>query len=253
MESFQTHLYNQMADGKLSDYTANEILKVSRQFVEWLIDHERIDPVRNLRKMTIQVSPKEPTPVPLADVKRLLEGGTDRTRLYTLLAINCGYLDTDIGTLLKSEVNWTEGRISRKRHKTRHNTTNTPKVDYKLWGETFGLLTAQCAKDGELVLLNERGKPLTRQFIDDEGNVQDIRNIKTTMKRLRKKLGVSATFAQLRKTSVSMLEGHDVFCRYSQYFLGHAPRTTAEKHYIQPSKDQFDKAIDWLAGQYGLK
>ncbi len=53
----------------------------------------------------------------------------------------------------------------------------------------------------------------------------------------------------LRKTAASRLGQHREHSRYAQHFLGHAPRTIAEKHYVRPYEEQFDNAIRWLGEQ----
>jgi hypothetical protein len=55
----------------------------------------------------------------------------------------------------------------------------------------------------------------------------------------------------LRKTAASLLDSHPEFGRYSQLFLGHSPRTIADRHYIKPSQERFDAAVLWLGKQLG--
>ena len=50
----------------------------------------------------------------------------------------------------------------------------------------------------------------------------------------------------------SMIASHDFHAKYVQHFPGHAPATVADKHYVVPSQEQFDKAIHWLGRQLGL-
>jgi hypothetical protein len=57
----------------------------------------------------------------------------------------------------------------------------------------------------------------------------------------------------LRKTPATMLENHAEFGRYAEYFLGEAPHSIASRHYIQPSREQFDNAIRWLGRQFGIE
>ena len=56
----------------------------------------------------------------------------------------------------------------------------------------------------------------------------------------------------LRKTSSSLLETHEVYGRYATLFLGQSPRSIADRHYVWPSQDLFDKAMGWLGERYGL-
>ena len=55
----------------------------------------------------------------------------------------------------------------------------------------------------------------------------------------------------LRKTTASLLDGEPEYGRYVNHFLGHAPRSIGERHYVTPSAERFDEAIAWLGHQYG--
>jgi hypothetical protein len=47
------------------------------------------------------------------------------------------------------------------------------------------------------------------------------------------------------------LAGHPTYGQFAFLFLGHSPKTTAEKHYIKVPQDLFDDAVRWLGKQYG--
>lgn len=55
-----------------------------------------------------------------------------------------------------------------------------------------------------------------------------------------------------RKTSESKIGNHPQYAYLKQYFLGHAARTIADKHYFALGVDAFDKAIDWLRDEYRI-
>jgi hypothetical protein len=59
------------------------------------------------------------------------------------------------------------------------------------------------------------------------------------------KLNARLPFKHLRKTSATALGSQPEFRAYAQYFLGHAPETVADTHYVRPSQEQFDFAIAW--------
>ena len=56
----------------------------------------------------------------------------------------------------------------------------------------------------------------------------------------------------LRKTGSSKLAEHPAYKYYAQYYLGHSPKTIADRHYVQPSQVEFDQAIQWLGSQFGF-
>ena len=67
----------------------------------------------------------------------------------------------------------------------------------------------------------------------------------------RGRLGISHPMKLLRKTSATMIESHELFGRYTGHFLGHAPSSLAERHYAAPSRELFDKVVNWLGNQFG--
>jgi hypothetical protein len=54
------------------------------------------------------------------------------------------------------------------------------------------------------------------------------------------------------KTSSSLLDKHSEFGRYAQFYLGHAGRSIAERHYVIPAQERLDEAVRWLGQQYGF-
>jgi len=198
-------------------------------------------------------------------VKALFDNATDRPKLYGLLMLNCGFLNIDIATLTKRSVDWKNGTITWKRHKE-ENTENVPTVTYKLWPETLRLLKQEHEISGKrrerwgqadtgLLLLTEGGKPLQTTKLKDIKGVRKLSKtdaIKLALRRAIKDAGLNRNPRQLRATASTMLENHEVFCRYEQHFLGHAPTGVASKHYVTPSQDQFDKALIWLGKEFGF-
>src|SRR5262249_37414707 len=53
---------------------------------------------------------------------------------------------------------------------------------------------------------------------------------------------------QLRATAATMLGTHPTYKFYAQYFLGHAPRTVADRNYVRPSDEEFFEALALLEG-----
>ena len=195
-------------------------------------------------------------------IQLLLQHASERTRLYLLLMLNTGMQQKDISDLRHDEVDWTTGRIIRKRSKTAHAGEQVPVVNYLLFKQTFELLK-QHRSDGPVrVLVNEKGQPLKSEQIRLDGKLVKRDNIKSAFDRLLNKLtkqtvtdkaAISAVTLKLfRKTSSSKLAEHATYGRFSQFFLGQAPTSVADKHYVQPPQKLFDKAIRWLEREYTL-
>jgi hypothetical protein len=54
------------------------------------------------------------------------------------------------------------------------------------------------------------------------------------------------TFSMLRRTASTAISNHKIFGHLDSLWLGHAPRTTAGRHYTVPDADRLDDCIVWL-------
>ena len=91
-------------------------------FLGCCVSRERLDrlPASLLRGDFARVELPAPKPVSwtLDEVKTLYAAAVQRTKLYVLLGLNCGYTQMDPATLTHEMVNWETGIIDRPRHKT---------------------------------------------------------------------------------------------------------------------------------------
>ncbi len=250
---WRDHLGARAASGEMSLRYAKDHLQAAKQFAGWCWEMELIEYPRILKSREFVIAVPEQTVevFTVDEVRRLIEGAGEALRLHLLLMLNCGMQQSDIAELRHSEVDWEAGRIERKRSKTKKH-KNVPKVLYQLWPETFELLKAHRSDHPELVLTNRNGSPLLVQRIV-EGKVKKTDNIRSAYRRLVAKLAngdppvkIAKPMKHLRKTAASKLGEHPEYARYAQHFLGHAPATVADRHYVRPSQEQFDKALQWL-------
>ena len=91
------------------------------------------------KALAIQELRNKPVVFSNEELATLFRAAKPRMKLYMLLMLNCGMTQKDVSDLNVLEVDWEEGRIIRKRSKTRGN-GNVPEVDYRLWPETWDLL-----------------------------------------------------------------------------------------------------------------
>ena len=214
LEDYVVYLQKLVAKGTISAKTAAGRLSTAKQFIRALWEIELIELPRNIesRRMKITVKPPKKATVPLAELKKLIKTAEDRTRLYLLLMLNCGFTQTDIATLRHDEVDWKAGRIKRKRTKTKRH-ERVPEVDYLLWPDTLRLLRHHRSNHGELVLVNKRGQPLrAERIVDGRNKVKDA--IKNAYWRLQQRTTTQYPLKLLRKTAASLLAANDVFARY---------------------------------------
>jgi hypothetical protein len=182
-------------------------------------------------------------------------------QLFLLLMLNCGFTNTDVASLLKSECNLHEGRIVRQRTKTRRH-ANPPVVNYKLWPKTLALLKSQWSDHEAFALTNRRGNPLAVSRLEvKEGRTHEVQwtgigRRWTDLKRSesRKENLPQKELKFLRKTGSTKLKGHENFLTLDSMYLGHSYTKVSDKHYNAFDGLPFlplDNAIDWLGTQFG--
>jgi len=249
---YRNHLMEQVNKGKISaDYAADHITTL-KQFVRhcWVLGLMELPRIMETKQLAITVPQRKLATFTAEEVAKFLSAAKDRFRLNLLLMLNCGYTQQVIADLRHDEVDWIEGRVIRKRSKT-GTIGNVPVVNYRLWPETFCLLKQNRCKHPELVFITRTGKPLKNERMEG-GKYRKTDNIYAKWCRLQKKLTVPSKPLKLfRKTGASKLAEHTEYKYYSQHYLGHSPRALAERHYVQPSQAEFDKAIEWLGKQFG--
>jgi integrase len=254
LADYHSFLLSEATEQKISLEYAKDNMKSVKYFVRSCWELELCDLPRNINSRELAIESVKQKIVTFSDeeIQTLLIGASERTRLYILLALNCGFTQADIASLKQSEVNWKKGVITRKRSKTEKH-ENVPVVSYPLWPETSKLLKKHRSKDPELVLLNERGKPLLQES-NDGGNYHKTDNIKKAFERLCKKVKIKAkTFKHFRKTGSTKLGEHKIHKGYIGLYLGHSPKSIADIHYAEHSKELFNEAVQWLGEQFGFR
>jgi integrase len=238
---YHRHLLSRIGAGECSPEYGKKLLRSARVFIEYLVGLKRIEEPGNLndKRMKITVPKREIEVFEVQEITRLIQESRDTVRLLILLALNTGMTQVDISDLSHDEVDWERGKLTRKRSKTA-NHANTPVVEYSLWPETFALLIRLRSSDAERVLLTKSGRAWVNRR---ESNIDSVR-IEF------EKLKPSLSFKYLRKTAATMLGSHAEFLAYAQYFLGHAPDTVADSHYVRPDQERFDCAVSWLRDQF---
>ncbi len=168
LEAYHTLVMVKVGNGWSPEY-AQTYMSAAKQFVRWL-DHnefiERLPRNINSNDLRITITPHKVRTFAVEEIKTLLAHAPDRTRLFLLLMLNIGATQKDISDLRPDELDWTKGRIIRKRSKTR-NGGSVPTIEYPLWWETFDLLRKYGERQGERVLRNEDGGALKVEELRD--------------------------------------------------------------------------------------
>jgi integrase len=229
---------------------ARDVFSVSKAFVRWLWEQEAITLPKNIGSKAFKFGNgyKQIKTWTAEEFKWVVSEAPGKLQLALLLMANCGMTQQDVSDLEDEEVDWTEGRIIRKRSKTGDN-ENVPTVNYKLWPATFALLKKYRSGTAR-VLLTESGLPFVRTGLKD-GRVSKADGFASNFVHVKRRLGFAGSLKQLRSMGATMLEAHKDFGRFKSYFLGHSPKTVADKHYARPSQELFDTAVEWLGKQLG--
>jgi integrase len=238
---YHRHLMQRIGIGECSPEYGKKLHRSARSWIEYLTALRRIPAPGNLhdKKMRFHIPKKTIEVFEGPEIKRLLDESRDMIRVMILLALNCGMTQIDISDLTHNEIDWGRGRLTRKRSKTADH-AKTPLVEYPLWSETFALLARLRSSDPVRVLVTKSGKPWVNRR---ETNIDSVR-IEF------EKLEPALSFKHLRKTAATMLGRHGEYRAYAQFFLGHAPDSVADSHYVRPDQGRFDSAVDWLRDQF---
>jgi integrase len=149
-------------------------------------------------------------------------------KLWILLALNCGFTQTDISSLAPDMVDWQHGIIARDRQKTGVDS------QHKLWPITLKTLREQ-AGAGPLLLTRKDGQPLVREEIKEDGKPSKTDMVAHTFAALKEKSGGTLSFKYFRKTGANAIakQFQDKPWLVELYLAHSDPRM--RKHYPAPS------------------
>ena len=256
VKDYHTEILGGVETKRWSAHYGHDRMAAFKSFVRWLWRTEAIEQLPRIldsKNEDLKIGKRlaNPTIFTIQEIKTLLDKATDRTKLYLLLMLNTGMTQKDISDLRPDEVNWKRGTITRKRSKTaRHE--SVPTVTYRLWKETLRLLKKESAEGATTVLVNDAGGHLKVESLDANGKLCKIDNIVSAFSRLKREVGIKKPLKLIRKTSATLLKSGKQFSGVEAVFLGHAPRSVADRHYAQVPQVLLDAAIKWLGKQYGV-
>jgi len=282
LPDFRDFLKSEQRTKSWSDHFVANVFAIAKQLIKWAYGRGRLEHLpRNFddKDLAVEIHNSKPRVLSVDISKQLLSTTEEHCRLYVLLALNAGFTQIDISDLLNSEVNWTEGRIIRKRSKTA-DCENVPEVNYLLWTETFRLLQKFRSEDTSptsRALLNRYGQPLKTEVWREKRHRRGAQKgqpvigadgkpvlklyktdaIRNSFFRLVGKLKLSPApcFKQLRKCGVTTLKGLGVRAELRNEYLGHSLRSVREVSYEGDSPEfqaEFDAAIHRLGEAFGI-
>ena len=262
-DSYSAWIKKQVESGKMSSVTARDYMVAVTAFIKKLYSRGRVATLpRNIsdRDLQIKTESQKVEMLPVDTIKLMLShADTDELRLWFLLHLNAGFIAGDISDLRQSEVDWQAGVITRRRTKTKAK-ENVPIVRYLLWDETFKLLKKLRNNDHHpdaRVLVDRDGSPLQLEAIDDRHYTVKKRVIINAFEKFRERmkrekvLNPCPPIRPFRATAATLISRYAGHPGFEGLFLGHAPRSVADKHYVEPDWNGFHAALKWLGEQFG--
>jgi len=251
LADYHSKALSDMAARTITGWCGRDRMQVARQFIVFLWEMDQIELPRNIRSRDLDITCAA-AEIEVFEVKRLreiIDDAPEPLRVWLLLMANCGMTQKDVSDLRQDQIDWGKGTITRKRSKTK-NHERVPVVTYTLWPITLDLMKRH--RSGRMqIFLNSAGGPLTGSKLTAKGGKFDS-ILKAYTKLLKdKKIMDGKTPKAIRKTSASKIGEHREFSKFSQYFLGQAPRSVAERHYVRPTEEQFQRCLLWLGQEYG--
>jgi integrase len=248
LQNFFNYLAGEVAAGRKTLGYFHQIMVYTKAFIRSQWEMHRIELPRNIASRALSVPVPDPDihTLTIDELRAFYNRATGVLKTCMLLSLNCGFNQIDIATLKHTDIDWQVGTITKKRVKT-SKSKNAPTITWRLWDTTLEQLKKHRSKHPELVLLGRKGAELMQG-----GGLERQDAVGRAWRYVRGKLGSKAEYKLLRKTAASMLGSHPVYGRYAQYFLGHAPGSVADKHYVKPDQEQFDQAVAWLGEQFKL-
>ena len=261
LEAFHGELAGRVHALTYSVNYANSIMVATKQWINWLAAEKGLIPLPgNIRSKRIgfKLRAKAIEIFTAEEIKTILgdKCPSERTRLFILLALNCGMYQNDIAELEQHEVNLTAGTLTRKRSKT-GDRKDAVEVTYRLWPETVALLKKyksklqvrnpdqDASRGGFLWFSTDEGNILVRYWLEG-GKQRRYDCVHTAWQQLQGKTGFKKAFKVLRKTAATMLGEHKDYKYYVDYFLAHSPKSVKDRSYQRPADAEFFEACTWL-------
>jgi len=143
----------------------------------------------------------------------------------------------------------------RKRTKTSEE-KDVPEVNYKLWPQTLKLLKKHFSTHETLTLTSKTGSKLWTNWIGEDGKEHEKNLIGLQWKKAQyvkgKKIKDAIPLKAFRSIGSTIIGDHREYGRYYSHYLGHSPKSIADKHYVPPSEELFDEIMAYVGKQLGF-
>jgi site-specific recombinase XerD len=239
------------ADGFQKRATLEKKLSYAKKVVKWLWRSEVLDNMpRNLETVFRVKKPKNEKKVSRVkvysdeEIITILAEAPERTKLYILLALNCGMYWADIADLKHGEFNGT--------HVTRCRTKTGEQGSWMLWKETKRLLEKYATNkdDSETMLLHKDGTELY-WYKRIAGKMRRCNHMQSSFADLLERLEISGTFRQLRRTGSSLVRDESD-SDTAKLHLANSKDSIAEKYYLADNFEGLNAALRKVEKRLGI-
>ncbi len=247
IERYRGHCIDQMKSDGWSGHWFNERAKTVRSLVTYLVANRLADRTPpNIEALTEKFSlAVNPKPIPLGILQAIWIAADEQFRAYMLLALNCGFRQTEIGGLMGSDIKTVGGQccISKPRGKT-----GIP-IAIPLWQRTQAAIDATGAQ-GKASPLFERHD--AKAFISKLSN--RLKKIKQHVSKRHPAMAdemAEYSFEHFRDTGASYIDGINPIL--TPLYLGHSDKRQAKSYVgiIDGQGGQLDGVLaqfeQWLA------
>ncbi|MFC1761468.1 tyrosine-type recombinase/integrase [Planctomycetota bacterium] len=253
-------------DASIGLKTANHCIDHVRMLLLWGYKLHGIShpPIGCIRQFSLMRNAKKGhgrkqnrDPLTWSDLEKLLRAADVVDSALLMLGLNCGFGNSDIGTLKQKDVNFITGTITHPRPKTGVDR------DFNLWPETVQILNLYVKehrgkprdeKTSELFFVTRKGRPFCWQEMKSDGKLRRADAIKIRFERLcdraavERKYGVG--FYIIRHTYATLIGSESKDFREVQVALGQ--KTIQQQEIYRHDRSiKAKQAQERLRGQMG--
>ena len=283
LRGYYNHLTRKVEARHIGKARAANLFKAVRSFITYCAENDLIEHLpKNIRSRRFEfnaaIGPngkRVKTGATTADLWTpdefhvALEHLSPRWQCYLLLILNCGFYESDLSSLFRSEVHFekngrgvipTRCRIIRRRTKTIRR-DSPPVINYKLWPITAKALHKQMHPTNDRLFTTRNGTPLKSEQINDDNTASCYNTMCRQWWRLRHEYKSTKgkfpdkKLMHLRHTGSSTIATKKDFIWVKTLYLGDAPIEIADRHY-NPHDGQvykpLDEALQYLGKQFRL-
>ena len=278
---FNKHLRRRVNDGEISFYTAKTHQSNVRRFITWAWEERHLEEMpRNLNKADLKwIRRREPgltskiEVFPIDDLRTIFDGAYTSPqwcdlRIFMLLGLNCGFTQSEVGSLTPSDFVLSNNDIFIERRRPKTGIEGR----WLLWTETLYWMTKRFGpgwihnQSNEPIFLTQQGRTLATSVYSSPKDFTNYNDVKLRVqsaiprrwtalqKRTLPGRPSYLSFKYLRKTGASFIAAMDInnSHRIAQTYLAHSHGSTAARHYLKRDYASLNAALVEMGQAFGF-